>query len=166
MKIVLYFFLLFFLVFLTCGCPAPREDYVVVNTSEEILQLIYEVPDCSLNPTWENWMPKILSHNDFLKGQPWENDIPSNIYSISVNTKKNENMNNECKAALYKINVPKETAVRIVLEDFHAVNQISYLKMDGVNGTVTFERANSTLRDCFEKYKARFFSGTQNVIWY
>jgi hypothetical protein len=161
-----YYSILFFLIVITFGCPAPEENYVVGNVSDEDLELNYEVVDCSRNPIWENWKPKVLSHEDFLKGSSWDSDLAKDLYSVSINTEIIENIERECGIAAYQIKIPGNTMIRIALENFRALNKVRYFRMEGARGTVIFKGANLTLSDCFKKYQANVFSGNQHVIWY
>lgn len=159
------------LVLFICACPAPKEDYVIVNQSSDLLNVNYKVRNCAENPNWSKWIPMINSYEEYVAASEWMTSISKDKYSVlitaeEINTSHPNDVKIICKIANYSVPLPENSALRISYGDFHTPNQITYLKLEGNRGTVIFEGTNLSIKDLFKPYQPRFFKKTQNTISY
>lgn len=158
-------------VFLSCACPAPKEDYVIANTSGDTLNVQYKVMNCSANPDWTDWIPKMHSYENYLEGSDWITGLLENEYSLDIKSEQIRISDQSedtvaCKIANYNISIPKDKALRISNGDFQTLGQIQYLKLDGAKGIVVFDKNQSLLKDYFKLYRRNFLKRSQNTISY
>lgn len=162
---------IFLFIFLICACPAPEEDYVIVNQSTDLLNINYKVRNCAENPDWSDWTPMINSYDDYAAASEWKIPFPKENYSLSITseeikTSSENDIKATCKIASYAISIPENSALRISYGNFHTPNQIIYLKLEGKRGKVISDESNFILQDLFKPYRPIFFKKTQNTISY
>lgn len=164
-----------FFALLFCSCQQSELHHVIVNTTDQNLDIAYKLRACNTKDYWGNWSPEMQNEEEFKSGSGAWISLRKEQYLLETGAENVESTDaankarEKCDTMFYKIVVPPHAAIRIHKGDFGEKRSLALLELKGAKGNIKYEGSAPLIMNVFESYsnnRLNFFGHSLEVLWY